>query len=67
MEEKKMFPEHTEPQLDTAASLAHALNLSQAWVRKHTARGLPHIKCGGATRYDRAAVLAFLKARQHER
>jgi hypothetical protein len=67
METRQTPHEYREPQLDTAGSLALALNVSQAWVRKHTALGLPHIKCGKATRYSRAEVLAYLKAKRDPR
>jgi predicted DNA-binding transcriptional regulator AlpA len=50
-----------------ASELAEALNVSKAWVRKHTRFGLPHLKCGRATRYSLAEVLNWLQAKQSDR
>jgi excisionase family DNA binding protein len=52
-------------ELDTARDLAKFLKLSLAAVRKWTrTTDIPHIKAGRAVRYDRAAVLNWLRARQ---
>lgn len=58
----------TDPkQLDTAYSLAQFLNVSVACIRKYTRlTNIPVVRIGHAVRYDRTAVLAWLRDRQQQ-
>ena len=54
--------------LDTATSLAAFLNCSTAKIRKDTRlTDMPVIKIGRSGRYDRSAVLDWLKQRGEEK
>jgi hypothetical protein len=60
----EISPQSYDIQYETAQQLARTLGLSLGWVRKHTLLGLPHLKCGKATRYQLHEVVEYLRAKQ---
>lgn len=51
----------------TPRAAAQALSVSESWLAKARMRGdgPPYVKVGRAVRYAQAAVLQWLKSRQH--
>jgi excisionase family DNA binding protein len=49
---------------ETAKDVAAFLKVSLPEIRKLTRMGMPHLKIGRAVRFDRQAVLAYLRERQ---